>query len=192
MKKLLLSSIAGLVLTSNIAMALDIGNGNWYYSPKRYVKSYLFSIDIMGQKIKNSDLGFEMGLSSRYINYFGNSDFNWGVLGNIEFSGIKPKDKNNLKLRRANLDIGPTIGYNITKKTNLYATAGYSGYYMIDSDKNYTWGINPYYGGGISYFFNDDIVLSLSYKIKNIDKNNYWGLQENQNQLNFGLKITYR
>ena len=145
----------------------------------------------MGQQIKDSKVGFEMGLSSRYISYFGNSDFNWGILGNLEFSRIKEKD-NDLKLGRINLDIGPTIGYNITRKTNLYATGGYSEYYMVDDNKNSEFKGIPYYGGGISYFFSNDIVLSLSYKIKTIDKNNYWGLKENQNQLNFGLKITYR
>ena len=190
MKKILLSGLAALTLTSNILMASSYYSSDFYFSPRRHVKSYLFSIDIMGQKIKNSNIGAEIGLSSRNINYVGFSNFNWGIMENLEFSKIN--EKNNIKLDRVNLDIGPTIGYNIMRKTNLYATVGYSGYYMRDSKNNNDLGLNPFYGAGISYFFNDSIVFSLSYKIKNINKNNHWKLQRNQNQINLGMRITFR
>ena len=192
MKKILLSAIAALSISSTMAMAYDTGNGDWYYSPKRYVDSYLFSIDIMGQNIQNAGTTFELGLSSRYIDYFGNSDFNWGVLGNLEFTALKAENMDDEKVGRVNLDIGPTLGYNITKKTNAYITAGYSGYYMRDSDGNDKAGGTPYYGGGLSYFFNDDMVFTVAYKVKTIDEDNYWKFPEDQNQLIFGLRITYR
>ena len=194
MKKTLLSLLAGTMLFSSAAMAYD--EGDWYYSPTRYVKSYLFSIDFSGElkysDYENSDYDptFSMGLSSRYISYFGETDLNWGVLANLEFGSIK-SDNIDDTIGRVSLDVGPTLGYNITKKTNIYGTGGYSLYYANDFEDKDDFQAIPYFGGGIAYFMNDDLVFNVTYK-RRMFEDSPWGPAFDMDQINFGLKITYR
>jgi len=183
MKKTILTLFTT-IFFSSILMA----NGDWYYSPKRYAKSYLFSLNFAGEYKSESDMTVIGGSTYRKINYIGNSEFSWGYVADFEFGAIK----SNNTVFRANLDLGPTLGYNITKKTNLYTITGYSILYMNDFKDDSDFQTLPFAGIGMEYFFNDDFLLYTNYKYKRIDKDNPWNLSEKQDQLNFGIKITYR
>ena len=188
MKKLLLSSIAALSIFSTTAMAIDAGGGNWFYSPKRYITPYVFSIDLAVQKVNSTDMYLEAGLSSKYIKYIGTSYFNYGVLGNLELTKLK---KDDFSVWRLNLDVGPTIGYNLTNKTDVYGIIGYSLYGMMDKDKTKQIGGTPFYGVGVSHLITESALVTLEYKVKKLNKDNPWGFSENHSQISLGVRVPF-
>jgi len=188
MKKLLLSIFAVAMLSVSTLSAYD--ESEFYYTPKRYTTSYLFAFEMGGKHTSNYDMSFYGGMSSRYIAFFGQSDFNWGFKGQLDYSQIENDDIED-RIDVITLDLGPTIAWNPSRKSNLYISAGLSSEYLFNDDHSSFFG-TPFGATGLEYFMNDDIVLALEYKFKEFDKDNSFRLDTNQDQFTFSLKMTYR
>ena len=172
MKRIISLLTAGIITSSLFAYE----GGSFYYTPKRYTKSDLFSLELGTSYLnfKNAtssegDLGVDFGISKRYVWYVGNTDINFGIKGLIRGTGVKIKDNS---LFIANGEVGPTIGYDITKKTNFYVTGGYSYIWA----KNFTAETSSsedriFYGIGTDFYINKDLIISLEGK-EYINKDN--------------------
>lgn len=194
-RKVLLGFASFLFITTTNLMAFE-------YSylpplPKNYVKSYKFAFDFLGDINSNSpkNLDYSVGLSFRkIINFESDSMFkyysNWnrGYKGEIYYSNY-----NNESFLQVNL--GPTLGYNVTNHLNLYIGMGIKGLIKTrdkNSTNNDTYGAGLYGEGGIEYFVNDDIVWFVNLQGAKISSSKLIGNDNKFKEVRFGFKITFR
>jgi len=180
MKKLLTLLTAGIIAGSSL-MAYE--GGTFFYSPKKYTKSDYFSLEMSAKYINyedangttGGDLGVDFGISKRYVGYIGSTNITYGIKGAIKLTGVNIND-NSLFFTTG--EVGPILGYDVTRKTNIHIEGGYFAAWSKNFDSGTTdTRTGPYYGIGADFYLNDDLIVFVEGKqfidSENTDNNAY-------------------